>query len=178
MDDWILDEEVELDDLDAVFSQIFNALSVANTLYEYSHRDLHCQNILVRNFLGETRNYFALPVYDNKIQIKGHILTKQIPYIIDYGESSASIGEKFFGMGENLAIQDVYRILTETIRIISTVIEQNQENSNYIRKFFFLTQIALFFGKMSYFSLPKEIRSKTLQDFLDFYWILLKESIL
>ncbi len=87
-----------LTDIVSVLYQLLNALALANTLYKYTHYDLHNQNVLVRKFASPV----TIPFYDENLSVIGYFYTQYVPYIIDYGHSRAEIGNVLF---DNLKLE-------------------------------------------------------------------------
>lgn len=92
LNEWVLDSNVGRSDLVIVLYQIFNALLLAEKLYGYVHKDLHTVNVLVRDF-GQL---LAIPIYDDEMKVKGHVVTRYVPYIIDYGLNTFTIAGRTF----------------------------------------------------------------------------------
>ena len=68
-----------------VYIQVLLALAYANDIYQYTHYDLHYENVLVVE--SEYEVVIPYPYKGNTIYIK----TKYIPFIIDYGFSHINI---------------------------------------------------------------------------------------
>lgn len=93
MYEFVRDPDVTALDVLAVWNQIENALNLAHKKYGYTHYDLHYSNILVRKY----RNLVAIPFLGKRNEVIGYIVTKYVPYIIDYGYSRIKVGGVGFG---------------------------------------------------------------------------------
>lgn len=114
LNDWAIDPNTTADELIIIFYQIFNALYVADALSNFQHNDLHSRNVLIRDF-GKGK-HLAIPIYKKSkdgIKVKGHILTRYVPYIIDYGHCSFTIGENRF-TGSTLNHTPIYDLIMIT----------------------------------------------------------------
>ncbi len=70
-----------------ILYQILNALHVANTLFAYTHGDLHDGNVIVRKMPHSV----TIPIYDRDLKVDHYITTRYVPYIIDYGFSRVEV---------------------------------------------------------------------------------------
>jgi hypothetical protein len=131
--DFIRDPNTTPDDFIAVFLQLINALNLAYNNYKYTHYDLHYGNIMVRKY----NKIIAIPYYRGKF--RGYIVSRYVPYIIDYGYSCVSIGGVFFGkMGlEKFGITnspfpmyDTYKIICFLAEKIHRLVEIRNNRSN------------------------------------------------
>lgn len=114
---FIQDPSLDFKDFKSVFLQIPNALNRAFKRYKYVHNDLHHDNILVRRF----DKTIAVPYYGTGDTILGYILTRFVPFIIDYGMSSGQIGAEHIGplgfarsgilLGKPFPMYDIYKLL-------------------------------------------------------------------
>lgn len=86
--------DVPVGEVRKIYLQIFSALSVAYELHGYTHYDLHAQNVLVKELSTEV----AIPIYVAVKQLRGYVITKYVPVIIDYGYSRAKIGPFALGV--------------------------------------------------------------------------------
>lgn len=93
MREFVRDPNVTALDVLVVWNQIENALNLAHKKYGYTHYDLHYGNILVRKY----RNLVAIPFLGKRNEVIGYIVTKYVPYIIDYGYSRIKVGGIGFG---------------------------------------------------------------------------------
>ena len=62
-----------------VYLQVLNALNAANTEYDFTHYDLHDENVMVRRL----KNKIAIKLYNSE----KYIITNLVAFIIDYGQS-------------------------------------------------------------------------------------------
>ena len=116
---WIASQEVTAEDLVEVLYQILSALAAAGEKFEYTHHDLHLENVLIRKFL-ELITYCTFSVPGGGCLYRGQYLAQ----IIDFGysriaqkasdrkpprlwhkDSSSSLIDKFYPMA------DVYRLV-------------------------------------------------------------------
>lgn len=87
----------------AVMLQLFNALNVAYKTYLFTHHDLHSSNVLVR----------ILPEPVIVAFRDGYIVTRYIPFIIDYSYSSITIDDVEYGRKgmHPFPMSDIYKLL-------------------------------------------------------------------
>jgi hypothetical protein len=76
-----------------VFYQLLNALNLAFKYYGYTHYDFHYQNALVRKF----GKLIAIPFFGANNKVIGYLVTRYVPFIIDYGYSRITVGDVGFG---------------------------------------------------------------------------------
>lgn len=91
--DFITKEGVSALDILVVWYQIENALNLAYKYYGYTHYDLHYDNILVRKY----SKLVAIPYLGTENKVVGYLVTRYVPYIIDYGYSRITVGGIGFG---------------------------------------------------------------------------------
>lgn len=91
--DFITNPETTPMDVVAVWYQVVNALNLAFKRYGYTHFDLHYENVLVRKY----SRMVAIPYFSTGKDPVGYIVTRYVPYIIDYGYSRVTIGGIGFG---------------------------------------------------------------------------------
>jgi hypothetical protein len=86
-------EDIEI--FDNIFIQILNALSVAHAQYNFTHYDLHSENIMVREF----ENHVTIKIYDepDKLISRSYIKSTYLIYILDFGYSHIKINDYAFG---------------------------------------------------------------------------------
>ena len=127
-------------DVCAVLLQVFNALHIAYREYNYIHFDLHADNVLVREFESEV----AIPFYNISGKIEGYIVSRYVPYIIDYGYSTFMIDGVLFtrksGLLESVGIGnpkfpmfDVYKFLCFSAEAVY-VHQKTPENESRLAK--------------------------------------------
>lgn len=176
MYNFVIDPTVDANQLTCVLYQIFNALSIANNLYDYVHNDLHGDNVLVRSYFSKDSNkYLSIPIYDEKMKIKGYVLSQYVPYIIDYGVSVFSIGGKIFNRHQipKFPALDIYTIINALGMYL-----WGKNIPFYSEKMQVLEKIFAFFGEGTIFEkisarnfkivADKKHQKKSFKDFFDF----------
>lgn len=98
-----------------VFLQIIYALNYANQRWDYTHYDLHADNILIKKY-----DFYFYIRYDTENGVE-YLYTNTIAYIIDFGYSHIKFDNADFGVIglENLGVEhdksyqvsDIYRLL-------------------------------------------------------------------
>lgn len=98
----------------SIMYQLFNALNVANKIWDFTHYDLHDNNVLVRKLSKP----IALPYYGTQDKVTRWILSSYVPFVIDYGVSWVTING--VGLGDptqdhgrvsSFPMFDVYKII-------------------------------------------------------------------
>ena len=84
-----------------VFLQVISAINVAALYCDFTHYDLHTENVLVQSISDPAKDY-VVPFYEGVPSYVGdkygkvrYIRTKHVARIIDYGRCYAYIGAKF-----------------------------------------------------------------------------------
>lgn len=115
----IAKNDFSLFNMKKTFAQIINALSIAEIGFNYTHYDLHADNILVSTFKSKV----DVPIYhEGDIYNIKYVNSRYIPFIIDYGCSTVTIDNygSFGKLGlENYGVDaytkypmyDVYKLL-------------------------------------------------------------------
>lgn len=191
---WILDPKIDSIQLSVVLYQIFNALNITYAMFGYVHNDLHQDNILVRDFSSETGKYLAIPSYKvgkTEIEQNGHVLTQYIPYIIDYGRCTFSVGknEFWYYKDRNYQTIDIYRIVVNLWVFLKKYHKKN--DVYYEDKLNLLGTLFSFFGEgtvlkrtskvnQNDFFVPakKKHSKKTIEKFFDFHKEIFEHLIL
>lgn len=97
-----------------ILLQIINALSVANQFYQFSHNDLHDDNIIIE-ILKEP---ILIPLYIG--ENKKYIYTRYLAKIVDFGQSFINIGQPLGFYGNEIhriysnrqnPISDAYKLI-------------------------------------------------------------------
>lgn len=185
---WAREPTVDAVKLCSILLQIFEALKVANKLFGFVHGDLHTSNVLVRDFEQGSSTYFALPVYNQEMHVKGWVLTQHVPYVIDYGRSTFTIGDNYFGSSTAFGLADVYRLLASIALELTT---SSLEEDTYVKeKVDLLDALFQFFKEGSIrdrvkkfsardaFLARQKHKKKTIQDFLNFSDNIFSEHVL
>lgn len=122
--------------------QVINALQVANTTVGFIHGDLHGENILVRDFKTEV----PIKIYNQKLEVVGVLKSRFVPYIIDFGFSTARVYNpstdgyhEFLSTGQGVAhhvgleylrsdypMLDLYHLLDLTLRSVGDSLEKRE----------------------------------------------------
>ncbi len=146
--EFIVDQTINENDLMAVLYQVENALNLAYKQYGYTHYDLHHSNIMVRKY----KKLVAIPYFGTRGQIIGYIVTKYVPYIIDYGYSRITIGNVGFGKiglehagieGERpFPMYDIYKLIC----FLGETIYTSPKGINYTKFTQILETLFSFFG--------------------------------
>lgn len=115
--EFLTDPSTTAPDVMAVFYESINALNLAYKIYGYTHFDLHYNNVLVRKY----STLVAVPFFGVSNTVVGYVVSRYVPYIIDYGYSRITVGGIGFGkIGlESVGIEgarafpmyDVYKII-------------------------------------------------------------------
>lgn len=87
-EDFVQRPDITDADLLAVLYQLFNALYLAQRLWNFVHRDFFNRNWFIR----EMQEPIAVPYYGTQETVTRWIVTRYIPCIIDYSMSRAVIG--------------------------------------------------------------------------------------
>ena len=156
------------------YLQIMLALRVAYNKYDFTHYDLHDQNVLVRK-LDRT---VAIP-YDTP-KGKRYIVTDSIATVIDYGQSHVKIGGNSFGFygleaygtvaTHSFPLFDAYKLLLMSMRTMLMANNTNAFNGAATLLKFFTRQEPVEVVKSQsqlYYVLPRT--DKTLSVTLDDY---------
>lgn len=116
-----LNNKLTFDQWLGYYSQILYALKAANEYTDFSHNDLHPNNVLIRPLNG----LFYLP-YRNSKGKTIYILTDHVATIIDFDRSHVKIGESNFGEyllpeygvspTKGRPIHDAYKLLMYSIK--------------------------------------------------------------
>lgn len=113
--DAFMKNKITFDDFLAIFIQVLLALEVAQDKIEFTHYDLHFENVVLRPITSEYK--YKVPLATKAYNITA---TKYIPMMIDFGLSSIRYKENTFGTYEftNYGIQtymiqgfDMYKLL-------------------------------------------------------------------
>ncbi len=88
-----------------IYIQVVNALAVAHTYFDFTHYDLHADNVMIQTLPFN----ISIPIYIDR-EIVGHIVTNMLAKIIDYGFSYAEIETVPFG---NYGYENVFAIYTD-----------------------------------------------------------------
>ncbi len=111
------------------FIQIIYALKLAHKQLDYTHYDLHAENVLIRDIEGSS--IFSIPYLteNNKVE---YVLTDKLAVIIDYGFSHVKVDGEHYGIFDRVYVgvnpdrsfpmYDVYKFL---MWIIYKMIEGN-----------------------------------------------------
>lgn len=126
----IKNEKLSVKNLLYLFIQILNALYIAQKNFEFTHYDLHLQNIICRKV--DIERYYV-KAFNNS-----HILSEIniIPTIIDFGSSHVKVNDKnlgftnlnsdlsYFILNSMFPLYDAYKLL---MAILLSVIDENLE---------------------------------------------------
>lgn len=126
-----------------IFLQIYNALNVANKEFDFTHYDLHANNVLITLL----PYYISIPLYIGNSVL--YLKTRHLARIIDYGMAHIKLGEYSFGLygkehrgiypERSYPMYDVLRILLSTysdIFVKNLVTPLISETYNSIFRFF------------------------------------------
>lgn len=98
----------------AIMYQLFNALNVAYKIWDFTHYDLHDNNVLIRKLSKP----IALPYYGTQDKVTRWILSSYVPFIIDYGDCWVTINgvglgdpDQKFGRVRPFPMFDVYKVI-------------------------------------------------------------------
>lgn len=124
--DFIINPETTPLDVLVVIYQVINALNLAYKTYGYTHYDLHHGNIMVRKY----KKMVAIPYFGTSDQVIGYLVSRYVPYIIDYGYSRITVGGVGFGIIglESAGIEsrrafpmyDIYKLISFLTEKVST----------------------------------------------------------
>lgn len=89
---WIKNTQITPSHFLQVYLQVINALRVAYNFCDYTHYDLHQDNVMIQ----EKMHDYVVPFFDSKGEHR-YIRTRLIPRIIDYGSSHVEIDGVDFG---------------------------------------------------------------------------------
>lgn len=142
-----------------IYLQILNAINVASKAFDYTHYDLHSENVLI-----QTLSYYVLiPLYNNNGTFS-YIRTKRLVRIIDYGFSHIKLQGQHFGVYgyEDLGIDpessfpmyDAYKLLLNSYAY-------NINNEGLKRSIGTLTDVAN--GIYSFFNEGKTIETRLIE---------------
>lgn len=101
----------------SIYLQTMYSLSAANRLFDFTHEDLHCDNLLVRSIQGTP--VFCLAYVTGKTndgaEETEYIVTNGVATIIDYGMSHVFVDGKHYGVTN----REAYGILPKQSSIIA-----------------------------------------------------------
>jgi len=172
-----LNKSIGFDKFLNYYLQIMLALRVAYSKYDFTHYDLHDQNVLVRKL----DRMVAIP-YDTP-KGKRYIVTDSIATVIDYGQSHVKIDGKSFGFygleaygtlaDHSFPLFDAYKLLLMSMRTMLTSNNINAFNGAATLLKFFTRQEAKEVVKSQsklYYVLPRidKTLSATLDDYIDY----------
>ena len=105
---WIVGPNVTPADFLVIYLQVISALRIASETCNFTHYDLHHQNVLLQPYADSSKSYVST-IYD-AFGSPLHVRTKIIPRIIDYGRCYCESGEYRFGayIGDNSEAGGVY----------------------------------------------------------------------
>ena len=125
-----------------IYLQVINAINIAYHMYDFTHYDLHAQNVLIQVLKFPV----AVPLYLTNNDIV-YIRTYHLARIIDYGKSHVFIEGVHFGIRghtdakplQSFPLYDAYRFLiscdTHKLREIITQIYHFFYMDSYVEKF-------------------------------------------
>lgn len=109
-------KKLTVDEYLQIYIQILNALNVAYKQFDFTHYDLHLDNVLIQ----ELSYTVSIPFYDPRGGVK-YIQSNLIPRIIDYGYSHVYLQGQHFGIfdvefanvypDKSFPIHDAYKLL-------------------------------------------------------------------
>jgi hypothetical protein len=78
-----------------IYLQVLYSIRLAHNMFDFTHYDLHTDNVLIRQ-IGNGTDLFSIPYSTENSKIE-YILTDRIATIIDYGLSHIKYDNKHFG---------------------------------------------------------------------------------
>ena len=106
---YILAETLSADDVLILYLQVVNALRVAHSMNDFTHHDLHDDNVLIQKYVTP----ISIPYYGSDRK-KRWLNTNYLAKIIDYGASHFKFLGRDFGMESanySFPMNDCYRFL-------------------------------------------------------------------
>ena len=108
------------------YMQILYALKIAHEKTDYTHYDLHTENVIIREVpQGSNGKVFGIP-YETEKNITEYIVAGKIATIIDYGLSHIKYDGRHFGIADrsswgvqsdkSFPMHDAYKLLMMSIR--------------------------------------------------------------
>lgn len=175
--DFVKQKHITSVDYLKVMLQLFNSLNIAHKIYLFTHYDLHGSNVLVRTLPEPVAVEFR----------NGYIITKYIPFIIDYSYNTITIdGVEYGRKGMHpYPMYDIYKLLCfSTQSLIGRPEYQSKQNlANQIFQFFdegsikqrIATRLEAPYADFYQLDRQHKTNMMTHEDFID--WLLTKSAI-
>ena len=160
------------------YMQVLYALKTALKKYDYTHYDLHAENVLVWDV--DPSNNISIPYYTEKNKIE-YLTTDKIAMIIDYGFNHINVNGKHYGIYDRVAYgvnpdrsfpaYDAYKLLMWIVYRMATAGNMEYKKFEPIFRYFNRTdsfEQALSDQAQISFSLPynRETAAISLDDYL------------
>ena len=139
-------EDMPFENIIDKYLQVLYALLLANKLIDYTHYDLHAENVLIRDIPNNgLNNKVAIPYLTERNEIE-YIMTNKIATIIDYGFNHVKIDGVHYGIYDRVSygvnpdrsfpIYDAYKLMMWIIFRMKSALNMDYRKFEPLFRFF------------------------------------------